>query len=133
MLTESDEETRQLGRAFAKELRGDEVVCFFGDLGAGKTTFIQGVIQGYLNDHSLVVSSPTFVYLQIYEGVHHFDLYRLKNGLEFLEAGFDEFFGVKLCLIEWSERIASLLPSQRIEVYLKAIGESRRQITWSKR
>jgi tRNA threonylcarbamoyladenosine biosynthesis protein TsaE len=132
MLTESDEETRRLGEIFSQDLLGNEVVCFFGDLGAGKTTFIQGVIQGFLKDPSLVVSSPTFVYLQIYQNVCHFDLYRLKNEKEFMSAGFDEFFFSNLCLIEWSERIVSCLPSHRIEVHFKRLSQTKREITWSK-
>lgn len=129
MRTQSVEETLDLGRAFAKRLNSGDCVCFFGDLGAGKTTFIKGVVAGLGGEG---VNSPTFVYLNIYEGqvpIYHFDLYRLRDEEQFLEMGFDEFlFGGGICLIEWSERIAGSLPPNCLQVTLSHLGKSEREV-----
>lgn len=109
------------------------VVCFFGDLGAGKTTLIKGIVLGVTAIPIDQVSSPTFVYLNIYEGdcpVYHFDLYRLRDSEEFVSMGFDEFLSLTgVCCIEWSERIESLLPKNVISVTMEHAGDGRRKIT----
>jgi tRNA threonylcarbamoyladenosine biosynthesis protein TsaE len=78
------------------------------------------------------VTSPTFVYLNIYEGklpVYHFDLYRLHDADEFLGMGFDEFFEAGgICCVEWSERIEPLLPTPRVEIHLSAPHPEQRRI-----
>lgn len=128
----SEEETVALGYEFGKSLLDNSIVCFFGDLAAGKTTFIRGLTAGVISDYSAQVSSPTFVYLNIYEGnrtVYHFDLYRLQDSDEFLSMGFDEiFFRGGVCCVEWPERIASLLPANCIHVTMKHVAENVRQI-----
>lgn len=125
-------ETRQLGQALGHKLAPNTVVCFFGDLGAGKTTFIQGLVAGAAGCPPEDVSSPTFVYLNIYEGaktVYHFDLYRLRDPEEFVKMGFDEFFQAGgICCLEWSERIASLLPPDAVRVRISHISEQQREI-----
>jgi tRNA threonylcarbamoyladenosine biosynthesis protein TsaE len=134
-LSQSEEETRQLGYTFGKQLPKNSVVYFLGELGAGKTTFIKGLtegISGFDPDH---VNSPTFSYLNIYPGtltVYHFDLYRMKNSAEFLSMGFEDYFDQDgICCIEWSERIADLLPSHVIAVTLTHVGQNLRQIQFS--
>src|SRR5262245_47888072 len=112
--THSAHETMLLGKKLGKELPDNSIVCFFGDLGAGKTTFIKGLASGAANFSVEEITSPTFVYLNIYEGkrsVFHFDLYRLKNVHDFIGLGFDEYFQAGgICCIEWSERISACLP-----------------------
>ena len=79
---ESLEDTHELSVAFGKTLKSGGVVCFFGDLGAGKTTFIKGIVEGIGGYSPDYVNSPTFSYLNIYTGhktVYHFDLYRLRG------------------------------------------------------
>ena len=131
-ITNSEAETFALGEAFGKELKPNSVVCFFGDLGAGKTTFIKGVVAGAADYPPALVSSPTFVYLNIYKGsktIYHFDLYRLHDAEEFLSMGFDEvFFAEGICCIEWSERIMGLLPQDCIRVELAHEKEMSRRI-----
>lgn len=122
------EETLRIGKEFGARLKPDSIVCLFGDLGAGKTTFVRGIAEGIGIDPSQV-SSPTFVYLNIYEGqtpLYHFDLYRL-NGVEpFLSMGFDEIlFSPGIKCIEWSERIAPILPQEAIKVTLSHKEEGR--------
>lgn len=129
-ITDSPERTRDLGRQFALEIPENSIVCFFGDLGAGKTTFIQGMATAFSSHNQ--VTSPTFTYLHIYDGekrIYHFDLYRLHSSDEFLSMGFDEYlFSHGICCIEWSERIASLLPSEIIKVECSHLSETQRQI-----
>lgn len=119
----------QLGQRLPKQA----VVCFFGDLAAGKTTFIKGLVAGANHIEPSHVQSPTFTYLHIYRGqqtVYHFDLYRLRDTDEFLSMGFDEYLeGDGICCIEWSERIASCLPPDYIHVCLEHGGGDRRIIT----
>lgn len=110
--TSSAQETEEIGRELGKKLTPGSVICFFGELGAGKTTLIKGIVSA-VSSSSELVNSPTFVYLNIYSGtppVYHFDLYRLRDADEFLGMGFDEFLHADgICCIEWSERIKGLL------------------------
>jgi tRNA threonylcarbamoyladenosine biosynthesis protein TsaE len=125
-------ETQALGTQFALRLIPNSVVCFFGDLGAGKTTFIKGVAAGVSGSPENEVNSPTFTYLNIYSGattLYHFDLYRLRDADEFLSMGFDEMlFAGGVCCIEWSEKIAGLLPAEFISVRMTHLTEESRQI-----
>ena len=132
-LSQSALETFELGSQFGQELSVPTVVCFFGDLAAGKTTFIKGLIFGAAQVNPDFVQSPTFTYLHIYEGaktVFHFDLYRLRDIDEFLSMGFDEYFDANgICCIEWSERIAAYLPSDAIHIHLEHQLKDQRLIT----
>lgn len=128
----SAEETFAIGQALGRRLPLDAVVCFFGDLAAGKTTFIKGVVAGAARLNPALVQSPTFTYLNVYEGaktIYHFDLYRLRDADEFLSMGFDEYFEAGgICCIEWSERIQSFLPEQCFFVTLSHEGGDGRNI-----
>ncbi len=114
----SAEETLLFGEMMAKTLKSNSILALYGDLGAGKTTFVQGLARGLgISDP---VQSPTFVTLNLYEGnlpLFHFDLYRLKNGSDFFQLGFEEYFQKGgICAIEWPERIASSLPPEAISI-----------------
>lgn len=119
----------EYGKKLGQMLSPSTVVALSGDLGAGKTTLIKGIAAGYAGIPIDSVSSPTFTYLHEYTGsktLHHFDLYRLKGPEEFLAKGFDEhLYSDTLCLIEWSEKIAPLLPEKTIHISLKHDGEAR--------
>jgi tRNA threonylcarbamoyladenosine biosynthesis protein TsaE len=134
-LSHSAAETFQLGRQLGQELPVPTVVCLFGELAAGKTTFIKGLVSGAAQLDPSVVQSPTFTYLHIYEGqkkIYHFDLYRLRDIDEFLSMGFDEYFEADgICCIEWSERIAPYLPSNSLYIFLEHVHEDQRFITVS--
>lgn len=125
-------ETFELGKRLGSELAVPTVVCLFGELAAGKTTFIKGIVAGAAQVDPSMVQSPTFTYLHIYEGkkkVYHFDLYRLRDIDEFLSMGFDEYFEADgICCIEWSERIAPYLPLGHLSVTLQHLEEDRRLI-----
>jgi tRNA threonylcarbamoyladenosine biosynthesis protein TsaE len=132
IISNSEAETLAVGETFGQSLTANSIVCFFGDLGVGKTTFIKGLAAGAAGYPRERVNSPTFVYLNIYEGhpiVYHFDLYRLRDVDQFLSMGFDEaLFAGGICCVEWSERIASLLPSNFIRVELTHLGATQRRI-----
>lgn len=128
----SADETTSRGCAFGTTLAPQSVVCFFGELGAGKTTFIKGLVAGATGVDAEQVSSPTFTYLNIYKGrktVYHFDFYRLRDADEFLSMGFDDYlFADGICCIEWSEKIESILPGNCIKICLKHVDENSRVI-----
>lgn len=129
----SECETIALGHDIGKNLPDHKIVCFFGDLGVGKTTLIKGLAASIANISPEKINSPTFVYLNIYSGaksVYHFDLYRLRDEEEFLSRGFDEFlYAGAACCIEWSEKISSLLPSKDcIRIEMEYMNESERLI-----
>jgi tRNA threonylcarbamoyladenosine biosynthesis protein TsaE len=131
--THSAEETEEIGRQFGHQLPPNSIICLFGDLAAGKTTFVRGLSKALSNDENLTISSPTFVYLNIYDGkrkVFHFDLYRLRDSDEFLSMGFDEMlFSGEVCCLEWSERILDLLPENCIHIAIQHLAENERKIT----
>lgn len=134
----SSAETRALGIAFGKQLQPNMLVCFFGDLGAGKTTFIQGVTEGVLGTtDTSEVNSPTFTYLNIYHGnrtLYHFDLYRLRDADEFLSMGFDEVFDAGgITCIEWAEKIEQLIPEGAFYIKMDHLGGDERRIEIWKR
>ncbi len=130
---ESSDELIEVGRRLAASCQKGTIICLFGDLGAGKTTFVKGIAEGLRVAHADQVQSPTFTYLHVYEGalpLYHFDLYRLHNSEEFLAMGFDEYlFGAGVSCIEWSERIADLLPNKRIEIVMSVPHATKRHLS----
>lgn len=133
-VTHSEEETIALGQSLGKVAKENDIYCFFGDLGAGKTTLIKGIIEATALFNRCDVFSPTFLYLNPYISqrglsVYHFDLYRLKSVEEFLALGFEEyFFASGLTCIEWSEKIASILPEEKKIIEIKMSGPTERTI-----
>ena len=131
ILTSTPLETQNIGKELAKKLGPNSVVAFFGDLGTGKTTMIKGIVE-HLGISPNEVSSPTFVYLNIYQAqlpIYHFDLYRIKNEKEFLAMGLDEFLEAGgICFIEWAEQISSLLPKHVTKIQIIGKTENTREI-----
>lgn len=134
--SDSAEETHQIGKALGCALPANAIVAFYGDLGAGKTTFIRGLVEGIGGIDLKSVCSPTFTFLNIYQGnkmLYHFDLYRLPRKEEFLAAGFDEYFDAGgICCVEWAEKIKGLLPQETFVVELSYLKQGSRQIEISK-
>lgn len=132
-LSRSAEETKNIGKAFGERLPPNSIVCFYGDLGAGKTTFIKGLAAGVLGTSGEEISSPTFTYLNIHHGkktLYHFDLYRLRDADEFLGMGFDETFDAGgVCCIEWAERIMSLDMQPVYKIEMAHLGGDERAIS----
>lgn len=114
----SPDTTKAIGEKLGRFLEAGDVVALYGDLGAGKTCFAQGVARGLgiLSN----VTSPTFVLLREYEGrlpLYHFDAYRLNGAEDFTQLGGEEYLsGNGVSVIEWAERVAEALPEDRLEV-----------------
>ena len=109
----SSKETEKLGISFASKLKGKETVLFYGNLGAGKTTFIRGVTIGLGVKDPRIVASPTFNILNIYKGkfyIYHWDMYRVTSEEELYDLGFFDYIGTGITLVEWSENIEKFLP-----------------------
>ena len=126
--TESAEQTKKIGEQFAKTLSSGDVVLLKGEMGAGKTVFVKGVaIALGIND---TITSPTYAYMNDYDGVlYHYDCYRLSSGEDAEGLGLtDYFYADGICIIEWSENIADVLPQNCIEVKIEKIGENQRRI-----
>jgi tRNA threonylcarbamoyladenosine biosynthesis protein TsaE len=135
-LTNSEEETIALGRELAPELHG--VVLLIGNLGAGKTTLAKGIVEGRGVAPADAVSSPTFTLIHQYgvaeHPVYHVDLYRLDEARQVESLGLDELFaGGALVMLEWAERFPALLPNERTEIRIVAVGEDSREIALVKR
>lgn len=135
--TKSAEETRMLGKKLAQQTMPGTLLCLYGDLGAGKTTFTQGFLEGLGAERPFV--SPTFVIMKQYdlttpmhgiERVYHVDAYRVKN-TDFETIGFSEWCEDKkgIIILEWPERVAELLPLQRTMIAFKSLSENEREIT----
>ncbi|MBS1528804.1 MAG: tRNA (adenosine(37)-N6)-threonylcarbamoyltransferase complex ATPase subunit type 1 TsaE [Bacteroidetes bacterium] len=115
---------------------GDEkIFLFYGDMGAGKTTFIQSLC-GALGVHE-PVTSPTFSIVNEYNGtggkLYHFDFYRLKKQDEALDMGYEEYFySGSYCFIEWPEKIPDLLPEHYIRIDIQVLSDTERKLTFTK-
>jgi tRNA threonylcarbamoyladenosine biosynthesis protein TsaE len=106
------------------------VVALTGPLGAGKTHFVRAIVEGLAGDGRRV-SSPTFALIHEYEArlpVYHFDAYRLPNEAAFAELGVGEYFdGAGVCLVEWADRVESVLPAEHLRVTIEVTGETSRR------
>jgi len=133
--SDSIESTERVAALLAARLRGGECVALHGDLGAGKTHFVRGVVKA-LGATGRAVSSPTFVLLNIYDTprlkVYHLDAYRVGGADDFDAIGFSELLDQGgVVLVEWASRVSDLLPPDRIDVTLDVTGETTRRITIS--
>jgi len=137
LLSHSPEETfalgEKLGLLLVREPEWPRLVTLYGDLGAGKTTFLKGLISGATGISPEEVTSPTFTTLHLYEGsrlLYHFDLYRLEEPKEFFSQGFGELITEgELCCIEWPERIETWLPNRRWQVHISMLSLESRTIS----
>lgn len=131
-LTHSPEETEAVGEALAKALKPDTVVALRGGLGMGKTAFTRGLARGL--GYTGRVTSPTFTIVNEYSGktpLFHFDMYRLGSEDELFDIGWDDYLTRSgVCAVEWSERMADLLPEDAVIVSIaRGEGDSDRIIT----
>jgi len=122
-------EIEKIAPSFLAALGTNKIIAFQGEMGAGKTTFIQGLLAYMsIEDH---VSSPTFsivneYYSKVYGKVYHFDFYRLNNETEALDIGVDEIFDENAyCFMEWPDKIANLLPENSVFVSIESINDVR--------
>ncbi|EKE25134.1 MAG: Nucleotide-binding protein [uncultured bacterium] len=135
-ITKSSLQTKKLGQEIAKGFKGGEIICLSGDLGAGKTTFTQGLLKGLTIKGPY--TSPTFAILKEYklksnnisiENIYHIDAYRI-SARDLLELGFKDFAGKKnsITILEWPENVKSILPNNSIWMSFKWLNNKERKI-----
>ena len=111
-ISKSEKDTINFAKDFAKNLKVGDIIVLSGELGSGKTKFVQGILEnfGMANE----ISSPTFTIVNEYNSptinIYHFDVYRLEDSDEFYAIGGDEYFSKGICIIEWGEMIEDVLP-----------------------
>ena len=141
IITKSANETKKVGISLAMELKKQLplkhafVIALIGDLGAGKTTFIQGLASGLGIKESVL--SPTFlilkqfsIALKSYKNFYHIDTYRLKNSQEFLELGFKDLVGnpENLIVIEWADKVEKILSKDTLWIRFENLGKNKRKV-----
>jgi tRNA threonylcarbamoyladenosine biosynthesis protein TsaE len=124
------EETEEFGIKLGSLLKGGDIICLNGDLGAGKTTLTKSIGRGLGVDE--YITSPTFALINEYKGkfpVYHFDVYRLENAHELYDLGFDEYFyGKGVCIIEWADKIEKMIPDIRIVIDIEKGNDDNERI-----
>ncbi|MDP2838058.1 MAG: tRNA (adenosine(37)-N6)-threonylcarbamoyltransferase complex ATPase subunit type 1 TsaE [Candidatus Moranbacteria bacterium] len=140
--TASPEDTEAFGGELVQDISPGTLLCLYGNLGSGKTTFVQGILAALGANRPFV--SPTFVIMKQYElptpsatgiqRVYHADAYRVETK-DFRELGFAEWCADPegLVILEWPERIADILPEKRIDITFRALTETKREITLEER
>jgi len=125
------EETEDVGERLGRTLGPGAVVALTGELGAGKTCFIQGLVRGL--GVTGRATSPTFVLINQYPGrvpVYHVDAYRTESLTELMDLGLLELLGGGgVTVIEWADKLESLLPPEAIHVHIDGVGDQPRAIT----
>lgn len=122
------EDTRAIGAALAPLLEAGDAVALTGELGAGKTTFVQGVARGL--GVTGTVGSPTFTLVREYHGrltVQHADVYRLDRVQDVLDLGFEEMTDDAVLIVEWGDAVEGLLPAEHLSIELTVPGEDERR------
>ncbi len=121
--------TEALGAMLAERLRPGDIVGLYGELGSGKTTLARAILRAAAGDPRLIVPSPTFTLVEVYETARgtywHFDLYRLEAPEQVYELGWEEALADGIVLIEWPQRLGALL-TQHLSVRLEVDGDGRR-------
>ena len=118
LISKSEEETKNIAKKIASQLKIKDIIILEGDLGAGKTKFTEGILEYFnLQDE---ISSPTFTIVNEYNtskfNIYHFDVYRLSDIDEFYAMGGEEYFEKGVCIIEWGEIIEECLPKDYIKI-----------------
>ena len=133
LTSDSAARTRGLGAQLGQHLRGGEVICLVGDLGAGKTTLTQGIGRGLGIDVPII--SPTFTLIREYPSpadrpwLYHIDFYRLEGLQEFATLGLDDYlYGEGVCVIEWAEKAVMLLPGNRLWITMSYASRGTRRL-----
>lgn len=130
-VSNSVEETCRIAKTFAKTVKQGDIICLEGDLGAGKTHFVKGFVEAFGVKRN-AVTSPTFTIINEYKGsipIYHFDCYRLESIEEALEIGAEEYlYGDGVCIIEWPERIQTILPKHSKKIIIKTTAPESREL-----
>jgi len=131
IFSRSADQTRRFGMRLGRMLQNGDVLCFSGDLGSGKTTFIQGIAQGWGSVDQ--VTSPTFVLVNEYyrmdgSTLFHMDAYRIDSTLEAEELDIDRMLHQGVLVVEWAERIDSVLPKERLTIKMAWVADEQRSL-----
>lgn len=127
-ISNNESQTAEIARNLAKTLQNRDIICLSGDLGAGKSVFCRAIIRYMCKNNNLEVPSPTFTLVQNYDAeipIYHFDLYRLEDPEEIYEIGWEEAQYNGISLIEWPQRLGTLLPSKRIDITITTQNDTR--------
>ncbi len=132
LISSSREQTYAFAVEYAKTLRAGDVVLLDGEMGAGKTVFAKGVAKGLGIEEE--VTSPTYAYMNDYEGrLFHYDCYRIESVEQAENLGLADYFYMGgICLVEWAQNVAPLLPRQVKRVRISKIGDGQREIEYCK-
>lgn len=134
-VTGEAEETRRVGIAIGRQAQAGDIIACYGALGAGKTTFVQGLATGLGVGADAYVRSPTFALVHMYYGrinLYHFDFYRLSSPADVEGIGFDEYVDAQgVVVIEWADKFMSLLPPERLEVFIHIADLGKRVVRWT--
>lgn len=130
-ISRSPEQTRRLGMRLGSLLQSGDVIALCGDLGAGKTTLVQGIAQGWGSTDA--VSSPTFVLVNVYRRpdgslLHHMDAYRVESALEAEDLDLEAMITSGVLIVEWAERITAALPDELLWIDMKWIADEHRSM-----
>ncbi len=128
------EQTRRVGMRLGTMLHCGDLVCLSGDLGAGKTTFVQGITRGWGSLDA--VSSPTFILVNAYRHpdgqiLHHLDAYRMQSALEAEDLDLDLMLEKGPLVMEWPERIEPVLPKERLWVNMRWVADEQRGMVFN--
>lgn len=117
-ISKCEQDTINFASKFASTLTGNDIIVLSGDLGAGKTKFVQGILKYFNLENE--ISSPTFTIVNEYNStntnIYHFDVYRLADVDEFYAIGGEEYFSKGICIIEWGEIIENILPKDYYKI-----------------
>jgi tRNA threonylcarbamoyladenosine biosynthesis protein TsaE len=131
IVSASAEATEAAGERLGRTLGPGAVVALTGELGAGKTCFVQGLVRGL--GATIRATSPTFVLVNEYTGrvpIHHVDAYRTDSMTELMDLGLLEMVGGEgVTLIEWADKLTPLLPPDAVHVHIAGVGDEPRTIT----
>ena len=129
-ISKTREQTEQFATEYAKTLKPYDVVLLDGDMGAGKTVFAKGVARGLGIEEE--VTSPTYAYMNDYDGrLFHYDCYRIESVVQAENLGLADYFEMGgVCLVEWAQNIAPLLPKKVKRVCIRKISENEREIEY---
>lgn len=128
-ISQKEQDTIDFAENFAANLKVGDIIVLSGELGSGKTKFVQGVLKHFGLENE--ISSPTFTIVNEYNAeeinIYHFDVYRLADSDEFYAMGGDEYFSNGICLIEWGEMIEDILPKPYIKI---TFGKSKDNVNY---
>ena len=117
-LSKNENDTKNFAKSLASHLKSKDIIVLTGDLGSGKTKFVEGILSYFGLENE--ISSPTFTIVNEYQkddiNIYHFDVYRLEDSSEFYEIGGEEYFENGICLIEWGELIEDALPKEYVHI-----------------